>query len=271
VGDLVRLADEEVRDPIKRQALAEYLQKNYRGFYSVEQLLQSQDERDVGKALLPTEYILALLKREITRVGRKAIFIDGLPRTLDQISYSLFFRELIGFRDDPDFFVLIQIPETVIDERLKYRRVCPKCQTPRNLKLLITQKFGWDNDKQEFYLQCDNPACQGARMVTKEGDDRGIEPIKTRLKTDGELIDQAFSLYGIPKILLRNSVPVKEKDKVDEYELTPEYLLKQNNGILRVETKPWIVKDDLRIDSYSLLAPAVVVAMIKQMVEILGL
>lgn len=271
VGDLVRAADSEVHDPVKRTALAAYLQKNYRGFYSVEQILQSQGERGVGKALLPTEYILALLKREIMRVGHKAIFIDGLPRTLDQISYSLFFRELIGFRDDPDFFVLIQIPETVIDERLKYRRVCPKCQTPRNLKLLITKKFGWDSDKQEFYLQCDNPACQGARMVAKEGDDQGIELIKARLVTDGELMDQALLLYGIPKVLLRNSVPVMQKSEVDDYELTPEYIFKQENGIARIETKPWIIKDDQGVASYSLLAPAVVVAMIKQMTEILGL
>ena len=61
-------------------------------------------------------------------------------------------------------------------------------------------------------------------MVVKEGDELGIEPIKERLKIDGNLIKQAFSLYGIPKVLLRNSVPKdKAKELVDDYEITPEY------------------------------------------------
>jgi len=35
--------------------------------------------------------------------------------------------------------------------------------------------------------------------------------------------------------------------------------------------KPWIVKDDEGVPSYSLLAPPVVVSMIKQIVEVLDL
>ena len=65
-------------------------------------------------------------------------------------------------------------------------------------------------------------------MIAKEGDEFGIAPIKDRLQTDEKLIKQAFALYGIPKILLRNSVPVKKvKVCVDDYEITPEFYYKK--------------------------------------------
>jgi len=272
VGDVVRAVDEEMADPEKKKELVEFLKKNYRGYHSLDAIIKSQEERGTGKPLLPTEYILALLKREINKVGKKALFIDGLPRSLDQVSYSLFFRELIGYRDDPDMFVLIQIPEKVIDERLKYRVVCPKCHTPRNLKLLVTSKAGYDKEQGKFYLLCDNPECNSARMVTKEGDELGIETIRDRLVADGQLIEQAFSLYGIPKVLLRNDVPVSEAEKmVDEYELTPEFVLEYKNDQVLVSEKPWVVENDEGTLSHSLMPQAVTLSMIKQIADVLGL
>jgi len=273
VGDVVRAVDLEMKDPKKKDELVKFLQKNYRGYYSVEEIIRSQQQRSTTKPLLPTEYILALLKREIAKVGKKALFIDGLPRNLDQVSYSLFFRELIGYRDDPDFFVLIDIPESVIDARIKTRVVCPKCQTSRNIKLLLTSIVKYDQKEKKFYLCCDNPKCQQVRMVPKEGDELGIKPIRERLKTDGGLIEKAFSLYGVPKVLLRSSVPVTEAAKlVDNYEITPEYVFKHiGEGKVKIFQKPWVVKDDEGVASYSLLAQPVVVSMIKQIVEILGL
>lgn len=272
VGDVVRGVDEEMADPKKKNELIKFLKKNYRGYHSLEAILESQKNRGTDKPLLPTEYILALLKREISKMPKKALFIDGLPRTLDQVSYSLFFRDLIGFRDDPDMFILIQIPESVIDARIKTRVVCPKCKVPRNIKLLLTQEAIYDEKEKKFYLLCDNPECHKARMISKEGDERGIDPIRERLTADGKLIEQAFSLYGIPKVLLRNSVPVAEKDKVDDYEITPEYVLEHlGGGKVKVSTKPWTVKDDEGINSYSLLAQPVALGMIKQIAEVLGL
>ena len=272
VGDLVRQADEEMADPIRKAALVDYLKKNYRGFHSLDEILKAQEERGTGKPLLPTEYILAILRREIGKVGKKALFIDGLPRSLDQVSYSLFFRQLIDYRDDPDFFVLLSVPESIIDARFKNRRVCPICQTPRSIKLFVTREVGFDAEKGEYYLVCDNPACQKAKMVAKEGDELGIEPIRDRLNADWELIKQAFSLYGVPKVLLRNSVPVfQAQEMVDDYELTPEYVLEFDPKLKKVKVteKSWVIKDDEGIDSYSLMAQPVAVSMIKQIVEVL--
>ena len=273
IGDMVREFDEVVRDQKKKKELISFLEKNYRGFLSLEKIISSLENRST-KTLLPSELILALVKREIAKKGKKAIFIDGFPRDLNQISYSLFFRDLIDYRQDPDVFVLIDVPEAVIDERIKHRVICPLCQTSRNLKLLPTKEVEYDKGQGKFFLVCDDSNCQGKRMVIKEGDELGIEPIRKRLETDEGLIKQAFSLYGIPKILLRNSVPIdKIKEYVDDYEVTPEYSYqwdKENKKVNIIE-KPWQILNDEGISSNSLMPPPVVVSLIKQITEVLNL
>jgi adenylate kinase family enzyme len=273
IGDMVRDFDKVVADKEKKKELVEFLKENYRGFLPLEEIINSLENRST-KTLLPSELILALAKREIAKKGGKALFIDGFPRKLDQVSYALFFRDLIDYRDDPDVFVLINVPEKVIDERIKYRVICPVCQTSRSLKLLPTKEIGWDKDKNEFFLLCDNPDCQKAKMVSKEGDELGIEPIRERLETDGKLMERAFTLQGIPKIVLRNSIPVdKAEEFVNDYELTPayDYQINKESGKVEVVEKPWQIEDDDGIPSYSLMPPPVVVSLIKQMADVLGL
>ena len=273
IGDMIREVDKELKNRVKRKELIEFLKSNYRGWHQVSKLISSLEKRST-KVLLPTELILVLVKREIAKRKKKTIFIDGFPRDLDQISYSLFFRDLIGYRDDPDVFVLIDVPEKVIDERIKSRVVCPLCQTSRNLKLLPTSKIGYDQKKKEFYLFCDNPQCKEVRLMPKEGDALGIKPIKDRLKKDGKLIAQAYSLQGIPKVLLRNSVPKKlAKEYVDDYEITPEYYYQWSEKDKKtiIKEKPWVVADDEGKPSYSLLPPPIVVSLIKQVAKVLGL
>lgn len=273
IGDMVRGIDRELSNPEKRRELILFLEKNYRGWIPLEKIIQSLEKRST-KTLLPTELILALIKREIARREKKALFIDGFPRNLDQVSFSLFFRDLIGYRDDPDVFILIDVPESVIDERIKYRRVCPICNTSRNLKLLPTKRVEYDKEKKEFYLICDNPNCREARMEKKEGDEWGIESIRERLKTDEELIKTAFSLYGIPKILLRNSIPIDEAEKyIDDYEITPEYEYEwvEKENKVKVKEKPWEIIDDAGKKSFSLLPPPVVLSLIKQLTDVLNL
>lgn len=273
IGDMIREVDRELKNKSKKKELIEFLDKNYRGWYPIKKLIRFLESRST-KTLLPTELILALVKREIAKRKKKTLFIDGFPRDLDQINFTLFFRDLIGYRDDPDIFILINVPERVIDERMKYRRVCPQCQTSRNFKLLPTSKIEYDKRKKEFYLRCDNPKCEGLRLVQKEGDEKGIKSIKKRLKKDEKLIEQAFSLYGIPKVFLRNSVPQSlAKDYLDDYEITPEYYYQwdEKNKKVKVLEKPWIVSDDEKKPSYSLLPPPVVVSLIKQIVKVLDI
>jgi len=269
IGDMIREVDKELQDKDKKKELIAFLEKNYRGFVPLEDIIASLENRSTSK-LLPSELILALAKREIAKRGRKAIFIDGFPRELDQVSYSLFFRDLVEYREDPDVMVLIDVPEAVIDERIKHRVICPLCNTSRSLKLLPTKKVEHEDGK--FYLVCDSSECEGARMVVKEGDEKGIDPIRERLAIDEDLIKKAFSLYGIPKVLLRNSLPVgKAEETVNDYELTPEYSYELDGDKIKTVEKPWQIVDDNNQPAYSLMPPPVVVALIKQLVEALNI
>lgn len=270
VGDIVRDVHAGLSDTARKKELSEFMKKNFRGFHSVEEVDKLIKGRSQS-SLISTELILALLKYEISKRPRQAIFIDGFPRGLDQINYSIFLRELLGYRDDPDFFVFISLPTAIIDARIKTRVVCPICKTPRNTRLLATKEVGYDNNKKEFYLMCDNPSCNGARMVPKEGDELGIESIHERLETDERVFNKLLELHGVLKIYLRNSVPVSEAAKfVDDYEITPTYSYERDaSGKIRVIEKPWVIKDDDGVPSYSLLPAPVALAMVKQIAKIL--
>ncbi|MFA5013319.1 MAG: nucleoside monophosphate kinase [Candidatus Paceibacterota bacterium] len=270
VGDMVRGIDKEIEDEQKKKELIEFLEKNYRGFYPLDEIITSLENRST-KSLLPDELVLALIKREIAKSKGKVILLDGFPRNLDQVNFSLFFRDLVEYRDDPDIFIMIDVPMNIINERIKWRRICPKCQESRSLKLLPSSKIGYDEATKEFFLICDTPECGGAKMVMKEGDEKGIEPIKERLLMDEEIIKKANSLYGVPKVLLRNAIPANvAKDYVDEYEMTPAYSFKvKDGGGVEVIEEPWVVADDEGVECVSLQAAPVVVAMIKQLVEVL--
>jgi len=267
IGDIVRLVHEELETEEGKKELVEYLKQDYRGYISIEKGIEAILGRSQDRVSVPDELMLSLIKWEIDKHEGKALFIDGFPRTLDQVSYSLYFRDLMGYRDDPDFFVLVDVPEGVIDARIKNRVVCPECKAPRGLSFMPTKLVGCD--EKGFYLMCDNPECRKARMMSKEGDDKGIESIRSRLDDDGALLDKAFSLHGVPKVLLRNSVPLDDKSLVDEYEITPEFYYEEKDEKVITKTRPWVVKDDDGVDSYSLLPEPNVLVMIEQIAEIL--
>jgi adenylate kinase family enzyme len=272
IGDTVRLASKILEEGgEERDQLVNFLSANYRGFQPLSEILKPFESRSTEK-LMPTELVLALLKWIFHKGEKKTIFLDGFPRDLDQISYSLFFRDLIGYRDDQDLFVFIDLPEMVIDERMKTRVVCPKCQLPRSIQLLPTKEIGYDENNKSFYLKCDNQECGGVRMVAKEGDDKGIEPIRSRLIKDGEIIEKLLELEGVPKVLLRNSIPANEAPNyVDDYEITSAYKYEWDVQAKKViqRQESWTVKDDSGVDSYSLLAPPVALSFIKQVADIL--
>jgi adenylate kinase family enzyme len=270
VGDLIREIDDwenfQKTDRYKR------MKSYYRGYTSWDEAVDAHLGRNTSK-LLPDEFILALLKAHIDELKGKCLFLDGLPRNMDQISYSLYFRDLINYRDDPDLFVLIDIPETVIDERIKHRVVCPTCHLSRNVKLLITSNVTYDEKTKKFNLICDNSDCPdvgNAVLTGKEGDELGLAPIRERLDRDEDLLKTAFKLHGVPKILLRNHVPVESASEYfDNYELTPEYVLKSSGKKVDITEKPWVVIDDNGKKCYSLLPPPVIVALVKQLAEVL--
>ncbi len=271
IGDIVRDAHVLVENEQGKNELIQFLKKNYRGWHSPEETVDLILGRNQS-SLISSELIVALIKYEISKRPRQAVFIDGFPRALDQVSYSMFLKELIGYREDPDVMIFISLPNSVIHERIKYRVICPVCKTPRNLKLMVTKDIGYDEATSQFYLKCDNSACQNAHMVPKEGDNLGIEPIRERLETDDQIMGQLLKLHGIPKIYLRNAIPVTEADKVNDYEITPGYDFEQTSeGKIKTKESQWVIKDDEGNDSYSLLPPPIVVSLVKQLAKALDL
>jgi len=273
IGDIVRDVHGSLSDPAKKKELGEFLSQNYRGFHTLEEIDDLIEGRSQS-TLVSTELIIALLKYEISKRPRQAIFIDGFPRGLDQIAYSMFLKDVLGYRNDPDFLVFIDLPTTIIEARIKTRVICPICKVPRSTKLMATSEAGYDADKKEFYLMCDNPECNKARMVPKEGDSLGIEPIRDRLELDEKIIKQLLDVSGWSKIYLRNALPAdKAVEVVDDYEITPmyDYELDEASGKVKIKESVWTVADDEGVNSCSLLPPPVVVTFLKQIVQSLGL
>ncbi len=269
VGDLVR---EFQKSYVKNQKEYDtYFNKHYRGYIPLKEAIEALLYPDVT-SLKPTELILTLIKKKIDSLPRRTIFIDGFPRTEDQISYSLYFRDLINYRDDPDLFVLIHVPLAVIDARIKGRRICPKCGASRHISLLPTEYVAYDKKHKEFYLMCDNPECNRERMVPKQGDNLGIKPLLPRIKRDLKLQKLALKLHGVPHINLYNAVKVSEALKlVEEYEITPEYRYELTaSGDIKISTAPWIIEESGE-KFYSLLAPPVLLQLLVQLGEIFEL
>ncbi|MFV1917603.1 MAG: hypothetical protein ACC618_03960, partial [Patescibacteria group bacterium] len=86
VGDLVRDVHSNWKKFSKSLKFIE-LKKLYRGYISFDEAVDTLLGRSTEK-LLPTEFILALLKLHISELEGKTLFIDGLPREMDQVSYS---------------------------------------------------------------------------------------------------------------------------------------------------------------------------------------
>ncbi|MBI5138973.1 MAG: nucleoside monophosphate kinase [Candidatus Vogelbacteria bacterium] len=273
IGDVIRSAHKEVSTSKGRKAMASWLKDNFRNVMTPEEAIAAIEGRSTS-SLISTELTLALVERAISTAGKKkAVFVDGFPRGLDQVSYALYFRHIMGYREDPDFFVFMDVPSSIIAARQAGRVVCPICHVPRHPKLLRTKDVGYDASKKEFYLICDTPDCKGARMVKKEGDNLKANELETRLRADETIMRKLLELKGIGKVHIRNSVPVREaRSKVDMYEVTPSYEYSlDNKGKVVVNETPWVVEDDDGVDSYSLLPVAPVLSMIKQIHKVLKL
>ncbi len=70
IGDLVRQVHKDLSDKAKKEELIGSLKENYRGYLSLDEALRALSSRNT-KTLLPTEFILALVKKEISKRKRK--------------------------------------------------------------------------------------------------------------------------------------------------------------------------------------------------------
>ncbi len=272
VGDLVRDAENMAVDEKGARILNDWLKKNYSGGFRVDDLIEMLRNHEFSK-YYPTGMIISLLERAIHDCRGKALLIDGFPRTLDQIENSLKFTELIDYRPDPDFFVHIECPEEVILERYKGRRVCPKCSSTGHITLLPKPGVKYDEEKKEYILLCDNPACNKEPLIKKQADELGAQYVEKRNSDTQELMDEIkkYTETG-SSILLKNAVPV-EGFVGEDYEVTKitEYSRNETSGEITRTDKPWIMKDNDGVDCYSYYPAAVVKDFIRQLANKLEL
>ncbi|MCL5010599.1 MAG: nucleoside monophosphate kinase [Patescibacteria group bacterium] len=273
IGDLVRDRDEVVQNPEKLEAFKQELRLGgvAQSEDDIEEMVTALKSRDV-KTLLPTKCVLALTELAISGTDRadKTLFIDGFPRDTGQLSNIQELRALINRRDDDDVLVIIDIPENVIDARIRDRRICPQCHESRNVRLLPTTKVGFDKATNEFFLICDNPNCSGPKMAAKEGDENGLGAQRERYEGDMALIASAMELDGVNRIVLQNSIPIGQAGKyADDYEITPGfyYELGENNEVVMTK-KPWQFKNNQGFDVYSFMPAPVVLTLIRELYKI---
>jgi adenylate kinase family enzyme len=273
VGEIVRKYHGLFADTSNYQATVDVVQRYYRGFLSLEQAIGSILNRTTEKVSVPTELILALLKVEIASMPKKALLIDGLPRTSDQISYSLFFRDLVNYRDDPDLFILIEVSKELIDARLRHRLVCRDCHTSKNLLFNPSKFVAYDTVNAKYYLICDNNVCSGYGknvLMPKEGDDQGIQAIDERIEQDTELMEMAANLQGIPSIMIRSSVPLSIAHQVlEDYEIQQKINYHITKDDIVKEKTDWIFKDDKGIECCTMYSATYVLNLFSQLHSLL--
>jgi len=265
VGDIMRYAEHAAETEKGTKELKKWFEEEYAGGFKADDLVEMLKNHEFAK-YYPTGMIISLLKKAIRDSHGKALMIDGFPRNVSQIENALQFTDLIDYREDPDFFVHIEIPKAVIEARYAGRRVCPKCGNSRNLPLLLTPEIRYDSDTGEFILLCDNPSCDHQELVRKQADDAGMQAVEKRNQDTQELMDEVRK-YTDDKYNLTLQNGLKVGEEIEDYEVTQVFDLEvdEDTGKITKIPTPLVVKDDDGDDSYSLMAATVVKDFLKQL------
>lgn len=94
--------------------------------------LKAKAYMDAGE-LVPDELVIELVKDRIVRDDCKnGYLLDGFPRTVAQASALSDFNQQLG--KALDYAVNIEVPESLLVERMVGRRTCPKCGTTYHIK-----------------------------------------------------------------------------------------------------------------------------------------
>lgn len=273
VGDLVRAAEKRALDDGERAGLIEDLKKYYKGDGAVEDVVQKiVDEASDLSSLLPTEVVMALIEKAVEDNKGKAVIIDGFPRSLDQVDIALRMQSDFEQQGLPTAFVEIDCPDDVLHQRQLYRVVCPQCQTPRNLKVLVTEDVEYDEETGDFHLVCDDEKCSKVRMVkkyqVKEGESEyDIETFKKDQQSTKDILAKVRDVAAHCHLVVNNHIPVSEAESHDPEDFTLEAEFDWDPEAKKVvkNFKPWVVNDDTGEKVYSRYPDPVVADLVKEL------
>lgn len=270
VGDLVREAEKKTEDDKARKELMLDIRKYYKGQEKLEDVINifAKEAKDTS-TLLPTEVVMALIEKAVKDNQGKSVIIDGFPRSKEQVALALKMQKDFEAQNIPSVFVEINCPEDILIKRSIDRRVCPMCQTSRNIKLLLTKEIEFDEKTGEFHLICERPACDRARFVKKQGDQDGIEKIKERQKKVQDMIDEIKNQSPHLHLSVHNAILLDEAYKHDPADFTEEAELfwdKDKKEVIR-SFKPMVSTDEHGRKVYSRWPEPVVVDMVDKLVD----
>ena len=270
VGDMMREGEAMANMMLGRALLHDTLKEEGFDEAKIRKFIENMKKLDQSK-LYPTPKITTLLKVLLKEIAEenpgKSLIIDGLPRDVDQVEVAIALGKEYEKQKMDWFFVEIDCAESVLEARLKERRVCPECGNSRNIQLLLTPRI--EHDKDGFHLVCDSPGCKNVRMIKKPGDELGLEPIRDRQDLIAKVMKKSREKVPTDRyITVSNTVPVAEAKKHNQKDFTEaaELSWDKDKKKVKVEYSPWIVKDDDGLDAYSRYAEPVVGDLIKELV-----
>ncbi len=79
--------------------------------------------------LVPDDVVVEVLKQRLAKSGKWGNIFDGYPRTIDQAKTLDAIAKI-------DAVILLQVPESIIVERLSTRRICRNCGAVYNVRYL---------------------------------------------------------------------------------------------------------------------------------------
>lgn len=147
--------------------------------------LEAKKYMDEGK-LVPDSTIIGIIKDRIMEDDCKKGFIfDGFPRTIPQAEALEIIMKEIGIKLDK--VISLNVPDSIIVDRVAGRRVCPKCGA----------SFHMTGNKPKVEGVCDY--CGDALIQRK---DDNAETVKNRLAAYHEQTAPLFDFYKSKGILV---------------------------------------------------------------------
>ncbi|PBB05225.1 MULTISPECIES: adenylate kinase [Salimicrobium] len=130
-------------------------------------------------ALVPDEVTIGIVRERLSKPDcQKGFLLDGFPRTLEQAEAL---ENLLGeLETSLDYVLHIDVPQTILVDRLTGRRVCPECGATYHVQFNPPKTPG----------KCDN---DGAALIQREDDQP--ETVKNRLEVNVEQAQPLLDFY----------------------------------------------------------------------------
>ncbi|AKG05574.1 MULTISPECIES: adenylate kinase [Salimicrobium] len=130
-------------------------------------------------ALVPDEVTIGIVRERLSKPDcQKGFLLDGFPRTLEQAEAL---ENLLGeLETSLDYVLHIDVPQTILVDRLTGRRVCPECGATYHVQFNPPKTPG----------KCDN---DGAVLIQREDDQP--ETVKNRLEVNVEQAQPLLDFY----------------------------------------------------------------------------